>query len=73
MTTKAGMTKPDEPDQMLGRSREEAHSQLHYLADMLQELQDMCGLSGGPTLKGLLALARAEALMEAKRLTEPNS
>jgi hypothetical protein len=40
---------------------------LLYVGDMLEELQCLCQRTGCPTLQGLLALARAEALLQQQR------
>jgi hypothetical protein len=37
---------------------------LRYVGDMVEELQFMCDRTGCTTLTGLLALARAEALLQ---------
>lgn len=47
---------------------DEARDRLEYLADILLDLQSLTGASGGPTLKGLLALAHTEASLQAKRV-----
>lgn len=46
----------------------EIHDRLEYLADILQDLQGLVGGTGGATLNGLLALARAEALLQSQRI-----
>jgi hypothetical protein len=40
---------------------------LGYVGDMVEELQCMCQRTGCTTLDGLLALARAEALLQQRR------
>lgn len=37
---------------------------LRYIGDMTEELQSMCESTGCSTLAGLLALARAEAMLQ---------
>jgi hypothetical protein len=37
---------------------------LRYVGDMVEELQFMCDRTGCTTLTGLLALARAEAMLQ---------
>lgn len=64
MATEVGATVAD--DAGGSSTAEEATNRLEYLADLLLDLQSLAGRTGGPTLSGLLALAAAEAQLQAQ-------